>query len=287
LNKSLLFMGVGVVVMQTGRARLYELGGLWRAMPRTLVLTMVGGLAISGLPLISGFVSKSIVITALEQAHRPGLEMMLMLASIGTFFSVGIKLPLYIFFSPQESAPCADTAVDPPWNMHLAMVLTAGLTLATGMFPDLLQRLLPYAESSRVYSVKHVSHTLQLLAATALGFYILRRALVPGPGILLDVDWLYRRGAAQVMRLCSGPLNRVNDWVGELYQRAGVGPVQQVSGSLTKFDRSGIDGFIDGLARHTLVIGDGLRRIQTGKIQHYIGGAVIFFFLLMIIVMLY
>jgi multicomponent Na+:H+ antiporter subunit D len=273
--------------MQTGRARLYELGGLWRAMPRTLVLTMVGALAISGLPLISGFVSKSIVITALEQAHRPGLEMMLMLASIGTFFSVGIKLPLYIFFGRSGSAPCADTAADPSWNMLLAMVLTAGLTLAVGMFPDLLQSLLPFAASSRVYSAQHVSHTLQLLAATAIGFYILRRALVPGPGILLDVDWLYRRGAAQIMRLSAGPLTRVNDWVGELYQRAGVGPVQQAAGSLTDFDRSSIDSLIDGLARHTLVIGNGLRRMQTGKIQHYIGGAVIFFFLLMIIVMLY
>jgi len=287
LNKSLLFMGVGVVVLQTGRGRLYELGGLCRLMPRTLVLTMVGALAISGVPLISGFVSKSIVITALEQAHRPGLVLMLMLASIGTFFSVGIKLPLFIWFGRARSAQYADEVKDPPWNMQLAMALTAALTLTIGMFPNLLQRLLPYSEVSRVYSAAHVSHTLQLLAATAIGFYILRRALVPKPGILLDVDWLYRCGAAQVMRLCAGPLNRLNDWVGELYQRAGVGPVQHASGSLTRFDRSGIDGLIDGLARHTLVIGDGLRRIQTGKIQHYIGGAVIFFFLLMIIVMLY
>jgi multicomponent Na+:H+ antiporter subunit D len=287
LNKSLLFMGVGAVVLQTGRGRLYELGGLCRLMPRTLALTMIGALAISGVPLISGFVSKSIVITALEQAHRPGLVLMLMLASIGTFFSVGIKLPLFIWFGRARSAQYGDDVSDPPWNMQLAMALTAALTLAVGMFPNLLQRLLPFAETSRVYSAAHVSHTLQLLAATAIGFYVLRRALVPKPGILLDVDWLYRRGAALVMLLCAGPLNRLNDWVGELYQRAGVGPVQQASGSLTHFDRSGIDGLIDGLARHTLVIGDALRRIQTGNIQHYIGGAVIFFFLLMIIVMLY
>ncbi len=287
LNKSLLFMGIGAVVLQTGRARLYELGGLGRCMPRTLALTMTGALAISGLPLISGFVSKSIVITALEQAHRPGLVLMLMLASIGTFFSVGIKLPLFIFFGRNGSAACGQTVTDPPWNMQLAMALTAGLSLMVGIFPELLQRLLPYAETSRVYAAQHVSHTLQLLAATALGFYILRRAFVPGPGILLDVDWLYRRGAGLVMRLSAGPLNRLNDWVGELYQRAGVGPVQDASESLRRFDRSGIDGFIDGLARHTLVVGEALRRIQTGKIQHYIGGAVIFFFLLMIIVMLY
>jgi multicomponent Na+:H+ antiporter subunit D len=287
LNKGLLFMGVGAVVLQTGRGRLYELGGLVRAMPRTLILTMIGALAISGLPLISGFVSKSIVITALEQAHRPGLVLMLMLASIGTFFSVGIKLPLFIWFGSGKTEVCTDQSIkDPPWNMLLAMTLTAALSLAVGIFPELLQALLPHQDVCRIYTPAHVSHTLQLLAATALGFYVLRRFLEPKPGMLLDVDWLYRRGAALIMRLCAGPLNRINDRINELYQRAGVGPVQKASGVLTRFDRNAIDGFVDGLAMSALVLGESLRLIQTGKIQHYIGGAVIFFFLLMIIVML-
>jgi len=288
VNKGLLFMGVGAVVLQTGRGRLHELGGLVRLMPLTLVLTMVGGLAISGLPLTGGFVSKSMVISALEQAHRPGLELMLMLAAIGTFLSVGIKLPLFIWFgSPKTVYSTERPPGDPPLTMLLAMALTAGLTLAAGVFPGLMRALLPFPESCPVYTPAHVSHTLQLLAATAMGFYVLRRFLEPKPGILLDVDWLYRCGATLLMRLCSGPLNRLNDWVGELYQRAGVGPVQEASEGLTRFDRSGIDGFIDGLACRTLEAGDILRRIQTGKIQHYIGGAVIFFFLLLIIVMLH
>lgn len=288
LNKGLLFMGVGAVALQTGRGRLHELGGLARAMPFTLVLTMIGGMAISGVPLTGGFFSKSMVISALEQAHRPGLELMLMLASVGTFLSVGIKLPLFIWFGEPKGGCGADRRpADPAWNMLLAMALTAALTLGAGMFPGLVLRLLPYGDVCAVYTPSHVSHTLQLLAATALGFYIMRRFLAPKPGILLDVDWLYRRGAALVMRLCSGPLSRLNDWVGGLYQRAGVGPVQVASAGLTHFDRSGIDGLIDGLACRTLEAGNILRRIQTGKIQHYIGGAVIFFFLLLIIMMMH
>ncbi len=288
LNKGLLFMGIGAVVLQTGRAGLHELGGLRHWMPRTLALTAVGALAISGLPLTSGFVSKSLVITALEQAHRPGLELMLMLASVGTFLSVGIKLPLFIWFGTAKAGDGAEQTVsDPPWNMLLAMALTAALSLAVGMFPSLLEALLPYRQACRVYTPAHVSHTLQLLAAAALGFYVMRRFLAPKAGILLDVDWLYRRGARLVVRLCAEPLGRVNEWVGELYQRAGLGPLQKASGALTRFDRSGIDGCVDGLAMAALVLGESLRLIQTGKIQHYIGGAVIFFFLLLIIVMLH
>jgi multicomponent Na+:H+ antiporter subunit D len=40
------------------------------------------------------------------------------------------------------------------------------------------------------------------------------------------------------------------------------------------FDREGIDWTIDGSARQIVRGGDRLRSLQTGRIQHYIGGAV-------------
>jgi hypothetical protein len=45
----------------TGRAKLTELGGLYRWKLIALVLYMVGGLSISAFPLFSGFVSKTMV----------------------------------------------------------------------------------------------------------------------------------------------------------------------------------------------------------------------------------
>ena len=63
-------MGTGAVIQATGRRRLTELGGLARTMPATFGLYMIGALSISGAPLLNGFVSKPLVLTAAEQSHR-------------------------------------------------------------------------------------------------------------------------------------------------------------------------------------------------------------------------
>jgi len=48
----------------TGRRKLSEMGGLYKTMPITLSLYMIGAFAISAVPLFSGFVSKSMVVSA-------------------------------------------------------------------------------------------------------------------------------------------------------------------------------------------------------------------------------
>ncbi|MBI5253807.1 MAG: Na(+)/H(+) antiporter subunit D, partial [Euryarchaeota archaeon] len=69
LYKALLFMGAGAVIHMTGRRKLTELGGVYKTMPITLVLYMVGGFSISAVPLFSGFVSKSMVVAASAESH--------------------------------------------------------------------------------------------------------------------------------------------------------------------------------------------------------------------------
>src|SRR3989304_8112349 len=69
LYKALLFMGAGSVLYMTGTAKMNRLGGLYRYMPMTMIFYVVGALSISGFPLFSGFVSKSMVIAG---AHEQG-----------------------------------------------------------------------------------------------------------------------------------------------------------------------------------------------------------------------
>ncbi len=71
LYKGLLFMGAGAVIQMTGKRKLTELGGLYKTMPITLVLYMIGGFAISAFPLFSGFVTKSMVVSGASHDHRP------------------------------------------------------------------------------------------------------------------------------------------------------------------------------------------------------------------------
>ena len=59
LYKALLFMGAGAVLHVTGLRKLSDMGGLYKTMPITLGLYMIGAFAISAVPLFSGFVRES------------------------------------------------------------------------------------------------------------------------------------------------------------------------------------------------------------------------------------
>lgn len=282
LYKALLFMGVGCVLEMTGRQKLSELGGLWRSMPWALVFTVIGGISISGFPFTSGFVSKSMVIAGAGGDHRIGLMIMLMVASVGTFLSVGIKLPYFLWFGKDSGVP----AKEAPWNMQAAMAIAAFFCFFIGCCPDYLYRLLPRPVEYEPYTAYHLSETLQLLGFTGLGFYLLRKKLAPVAKINLDIDWCYRRGAQAVMRLARGPIAAVDGWVGELYRTAGMRSAMGTARWFTGFDLHIIDCLIDGFAAKVVVTGEHFRNLQTGKVQHYIAAAAIFIFLLLICVVL-
>jgi multicomponent Na+:H+ antiporter subunit D len=198
LYKTLLFMGAGAVIQVTGKNKLTELGGLARAMPWTVGLYIVGGLSISGAPLFNGFISKSMVVAAVGEAHHDWAVLLLLLASVGTFLSVGLKLPYFAWFGGKKSPAAAPLPV--PRNMTLAMAATAALCVAHGIVPPLLYRLLPHPVAFDAYTASHIIEVLEILAFSFAAFWLLRNFLHPKAGVLLDTDWLYRRPGAAAAR---------------------------------------------------------------------------------------
>jgi multicomponent Na+:H+ antiporter subunit D len=104
LYKSLLFMGAGAVIHMTGCRKLTELGGIYRFMPITFLLYMVGAFSISAFPLFSGFVSKTMVVEAAAVDGRMAIWLMLSLASAGTFLHTGLKLPYFTFLGKDSGS---------------------------------------------------------------------------------------------------------------------------------------------------------------------------------------
>ena len=131
LYKALLFMGAGAVLQMTGLRKLSDMGGLYKTMPKTLGLYMIGAFAISAVPLFSGFVSKSMVVSAAGEDHRQAIFLMLTLASAGTFLHTGLKLPYYMFFGKDSGV----RATEPPKNMLVAMSLAAAACILIGGLP--------------------------------------------------------------------------------------------------------------------------------------------------------
>ena len=189
LYKALLFMGAGSVIYATGKRKSTELGGLARSMPLVLVLYMVGAVSISGFPLFNGFISKSIIISAAAKDHLPIAELLLTLASIGTFLSIGLKLPYFTFFGSDRDLQPRPAR----FNMLLAMGMGAICCAALGVFPDWLYARLPFDATYHPYTVDHVVSSLQLLLGTGLGFWWLLPKLKGETAISIDTDWVYRK----------------------------------------------------------------------------------------------
>ena len=267
LYKGLLFMGAGAVLETTGRRKLTEMGGLYKTMPITLGLYMIGAFAISAVPLFSGFVSKSMVIAAAGETHRAVVFLMLTLASAGTFLHTGLKLPYYMFFGKEPREPI--TGHEPPANMLAAMALTAAACIVIGVFPGLLYQLLPHPVDFVPYTLRHVTSTLGMLSFTALGFFLLLKHLDPVPTISLDTDWFYRRGAAALLRLARGPLSQLESgFVGQIYEFVIRRPVLGLAEIVRNIDSLVVDSTWVGVGRFTRNFSEVLKTTVSGNAQH-------------------
>ena len=190
--KGLLFMTMGAVLHMTGRMNGSDLGGLYKTMPKTTVLCIVGAASISAFPLFSGFVSKSMVMTAAVENDYNFIWLMLLFASAGVFHHAGIKIPYFAFFAHDSGLRVSD----PPNNMLLAMLIAAVLCIAIGVYPDWMYSLLPYDTGYNPYDATHVLAQTQLLFFSALAFVWLNlRGMYPPElhSTNLDVEWVYRR----------------------------------------------------------------------------------------------
>lgn len=273
LYKGLLFMGCGAVLHMTGQSKFTELGGLWKKMPWTFLFTLIGGLSISAFPLFSGFVSKSMIVTAGFEEHKLWVGYLLLLASAGTFLHTGLKVPYFIWFGKNKpKKETWDRAAEPPWNMNVAMAVAAFLCIFIGCYYPYLYKMLPYQEAAAefaktVYSPYHISETLQILLFTGLGFFLLLKKLVPEPTISLDMDWFYRKGGRAFLWFAKYPVQSVDNFIGELYRYAGLIPLMLTAKVSGLFDNYVIDGAVDGFASSFRGIGRRLRSVQRGQMQ--------------------
>jgi multicomponent Na+:H+ antiporter subunit D len=269
LYKGLLFMGCGTVLHQTGQSKFTELGGLYKKMPVTFVLTLIGGLSISAFPLFSGFVSKSMIVQSGFDSGKLWVGFLLMLASAGTFLHTGLKVPYYIWFGKNNCKPETwEKAKDPVWNMTLAMSIAAFFCIFIGSYTPYLYNMLPQQDVAyHPYNTGHVMETLQILLFTALGFFLMLKKLTPEAKISLDLDILWRKGGPAFLWLAKKPIQAVDTFVGEIYNKGGLIPVMRTSRLVGIFDSAVIDGIVDGFASSFRNFGARLRSVQRGAIQ--------------------
>ena len=241
LYKSLLFMCAGAMAVYAGRATLVEWTDSqddsmdrgasshtqqWKQPDHPLpwglfALYMIGALSISGVPLLSGFISKPMILESLGKAHHEAGLLILIAASIGTFLHTGLKIPYAMWIKPRldsasglvdvasqnhdvddQASPETDATLTHklPLSQWLAMSLGAGLCLLFGLAPDLLYGWLPYPVKFSPFEAYPISESLMTLSGGFFAFVLLRKWLYR-PGRVLDLDWIYQKGGEPLRKV--------------------------------------------------------------------------------------
>jgi hydrogenase-4 component B len=142
LFKSLLFLGAGSVLHATGTREMSRLGGLWRLMPWTATLFVLGAVAICGLPPLNGFVSEWLVYLGLFDAAAsrvPGawaaVPAAIMLGLTGALaLATFVKAGTVIFLGAPRTKAARSAHECGPW-MRAPMAGLAVLCVAVGLAP--------------------------------------------------------------------------------------------------------------------------------------------------------
>jgi NADH-quinone oxidoreductase subunit L len=275
LFKALLFLGAGAVIHAVGSNDLSQMGGLARRMPQTAIVFAVGALALAGLPPFGGFVSKEEILGAVLEGGGPGPFVVLIAVAFLTSFYM-FRTVFLAFFGdragPAEAAhapPARDTgahgahdrgAHDPPATMGLPLWILAALSTATGI---------AFTVSGPGLLLGHVEEEMAApawLTPAAVG--------VAAAGVILA--WLtYQRRAIAPERLAAafGPMRRAalaRFWIDDAFEGTYRLAVLGFSRLVGWIDRYLVDGVLNLFSAWTVVAGDDLRTIQTGRAQDYI-----------------
>ncbi len=228
IYKSLLWMSAGAVLYRVGKSKCTDLGGLYKTMPWTLVFGTIGALAISAVPLTSGFTSKTIILHAAETRHLFWPWLILEAASAGVFLHAGIKFPYFVFFNQDKGLRPKEA----PLSMLLAMGFLSFLCLFLGIHPQPLYDLLPYRVDYTAWTFPHVVAQAQLLMLSALVFFLFLPMLKRTATISLDTDWFYRKGGTAFYKLADIVFNAFNRAAGSFF-------VGRVAAGASNFFESG------------------------------------------------
>ena len=141
--KSLLFLGTGAVLHSTGERNLGRLGGLIHRMPWVAWLTLIGVLALAGLPPLNGFVSEWLLLQAFLFAHEVPRTFVNMLLPLGAaVVALAAALAAYVMvkffgviFLGRPREPSLAGAHDAGMLERIGLVWLAAGCVVLGLLP--------------------------------------------------------------------------------------------------------------------------------------------------------
>jgi NADH-quinone oxidoreductase subunit L len=268
--KALLFLAAGAVIHAVGTNDIFAMGGLWRKMPQTTIVFIVGTLSLAGIPFFGGFFSKEEILGGVLAGGLPTPFAMLLLGAFLTAFYM-FRVVFITFFggpAPASHSDAHDGAPhvhDAPPFMGLPLWILAVLAVGIGIFVPYVSWQAEFeAPGWLTYAAIAVA-----VAGIALAYLVYQRRAISADAL-----------ATVFAPIRAAALRRfwIDDIFAGIYRRLML-PVSALVGWI---DRYFVDGILNVLSAWTLSAGAAFRRIQSGRAQDYVYGIALGVLLLMV-----
>ena len=283
-----------------------NMGGLLGRMPRTGWTFIIGGLALSGFPLVTaGFWSKDEILAVAWDGNHQWVFWTLALAAFLTAFYTMRQIGLT--FLGQARSDGASHAPESVASMTIPLILISIFAIGAGWFgipssfpglgglvPNWIEQFLePYMESMHLHPHHPAFHFMPLavslivaLGGLGAGYLVYGKGLKEGQTdpvarLLGPIWWMWHR-KYWIDELYNGTIVLFTMWLSRflaLFDREwvidwmvnGVGRLAIRFSELTSaFDRFVVDGFVDGVGRVSDQAGRIARMLQDGRVQTYL-----------------
>ncbi len=278
--KSLLFLCAGSVIHALGGEQdMNRMGGLRRQMPLTWLTMLIAGLAISGIPPFAGFFSKDLILAHAYSSGKIGLWV-IGIITVGLTALYMFRLLFMTFHGASRVEPSMLHHVhESPPVMTVPLLVLALLSMIGGwiglpdgiLWGDAFQRFLapitPTATPGPGANVAGPGLSPPIVSAIAFALAV----------IGIAIAWIfYLRNPGLPARLAESlrgfyQLLLRKYYIDELYNTLIGRPLFWLSQFVLfrGIDAGIIDGIVDGAGLSVEGSGEGLRRIETGNVQHY------------------
>ncbi|WP_090634853.1 NADH-quinone oxidoreductase subunit L [Neobacillus massiliamazoniensis] len=268
--KALLFLAAGSVIHAVHTQNIEEMGGLWKKLKLTGPLFLIGTLAISGVPLLSGFFSKDEILAAAWEGGHP---ILFILALIAAFFTAFYMFRLFFMVFTGEARSDISKAHESPSVMTFPMIILGVLAIFAGYvntpwFGNFLGDWLVAGNPILAANNHEASPIWIMILATVVslgGIYL--AWLIYGKRSIAR-NWLGSTGE----KLHTVLLNKY--YIDEFYQMTVVAIASGISYFLQFIDTFLVQGLVNGVTGIVQGLGKIGSKMQSGQVQTY--GAVAF-----------
>ena len=259
--KATLFLCAGCIIHAVHSNEMEFMGGMRKYMPITHITFLIACLAISGIPPFSGFFSKDEILVAAFQYSGVMGWIMTGIAAMTAFYM--FRLYYGIFWGTENKEYHAHhTPHESPAVMTVPLIILTVITCTFGW-------ILPGTFGSYVSATGEAYH-IHLdwsVAATSIGIALIAIGLA---------TWIYSGARQPIADRLQATFPRLHRWA---YKRFYLDEVYQfvthriifgcISRPFAWFDRHVVDGFFNGLAWGTHASSNGLKTLQSGRVQQY------------------